>query len=166
MRRRDDPALLGRDMQPVQQPRHRWPTTSTDPGHPPAPETGPHQPTDDELREAMGDLAGAIRSIVPVVLSSETWLLDSNGQAGREYRVPFRSLAVWSFSAQRLTIANGPKGSSTPQQGPGVGVIPINGFRVLNLAGHAWAIYGGTQGDVVCVEAYGLPMPPAAAKLV
>jgi hypothetical protein len=166
MRRRDDPALLGRDMQPVQQPRHRWPTTSTGRGQAPAPAAGPHQPTDDELRAAMGDLAGAIRSIVPVVLSSETWILDANGQCSREYRVPFRSVAVWSFSAQRLTIASGPKQSAVPTQGPGVGLVPINGFRVFNIGGHAWAVYGGTPGDAVCVEAYGLPMPPSAAKLV
>jgi hypothetical protein len=150
--------------------RHRWPGEHPpDPGpleHPLPPLAHGAQRTPEDLYEAMGDLAGAIRSMVPIVLSSETWALDASGQASREYRVPFRSIAVWSFSAQRLTLTDAPKQTAAPPAGPGVAIIPINGFKLSNLASHAWSIYGGTAGDLICVETYGLPMPPAAAKLV
>lgn len=145
----------------------RWPTTEHDPGpleHPPAPRPGQHSPED--LYNAMGDLAAAIASMVPVVLSSETWILNAAGQATREYHLPFRSIAVWSYSAQRLTVANAPIQSGPPTNGAGVAIVPINGFKLSNIAGLCWSIYGGTQGDIVCVETYGVPMPPTAAKMV
>jgi hypothetical protein len=150
--------------------RSRWPGQHPpDPGpleHPQLPQHASAQRTPDELYDAMGDLTGAIRSMVPIVLSAETWVLDANGQAAREYRVPFRSIAVWSFSAQRLTLTDAPKQTAAPPAGPGVALIPINGFKLSNFSSHAWSIYGGTPGDLICVETYGLPMPPAAAKLV
>lgn len=150
--------------------RHRWPGQNPpDPGpmeHPKPPLAHGAQRTPEDVYEAMGDLAGAIRSMVPIVLSAETWILDVNGQAGREYRVPFRSIAVWSFSAQQLTLTDAPKQTAPPTTGPGVARIPINGFKLTNFSSHAWTLSGGTPGDVVCVETYGLPMPPAAAKLV
>ncbi len=86
--------------------------------------------TDPELGRVIGDLSQVIKTMVPRVLGTRTYVLDAQGTATDQYRVP------------------------------------ANGFAVLNLAGNAWAVYGGAAGELITVTAYTQPQPPAAARLV
>ncbi len=115
------------------------------------------------LAKTVGDLSGAVRRMVPVVLASRLVQLDSSGQAAGTDRVPFQALAITSFSANTLTVAAAPPGAGAPGPGPGVSQIPPRGFRVINAAANAWSVYGGNPGDLICVEEFGQPLPPAAS---
>lgn len=119
---------------------------------------------DQQLAGVMGDLTTALRSMVPTVLGSETLVLDANGTASRSYRLPFRSITVTSFSAQKLTVAPSPLQGAAPTLGPGVAIIAPTGYRVCNFSSYVWSIYGGTAGDQVVVEAFAQPQPPAVGR--
>ena len=137
--------------------RHRWPAKQT--SAPPRP-----RPADVEAAAiaAIGDLTAAVRSLAPVVLDVATFQLDANGQATRQYRVPFAAVAVTSGSLLTLTIASGPPQSAAPGSGPGAGQVPALGFAAHNIAGQAWTIYGGNPGEVVTVATFGRPVPPVS----
>lgn len=121
---------------------------------------------DPELGKAIGDLSNAIRTMVPKVLGTGIYILDANGQATDQYRLPYGCLSLISESANKLTVASSPPQTAAPGKGPGAGRVPANGFAVLNLSGHVWTIYGGIAGELVTVTAYAVPQPPAAGKLV
>jgi hypothetical protein len=93
------------------------------------------------------------------VLSAETWPLDANGILTRDWRVPFRSVAVASHSADPITVASG-----DPLQAPptGVGVVVIDAMKssVCNIAGRSLTIYG-TAGDLVTIQVFSQTQPPA-----
>jgi hypothetical protein len=132
----------------------------------PAPQQ-PAQITAEQLAElgaTIGDLRNAIQAMIPTVLSAETVLLDQFGTATRQYRVPFRSIAITSNSAATLTIAASPLGPAAPPSGPGVSLVGPKCFRICNMAGYTWSIYGGAPGDQVVVETYARPQPPNASK--
>lgn len=140
----------------------RWPPR----GPAPAPDhAGAYDRQFAELGQAVGDLTAVITGLAPKVLGSRLVALDANGQAAGNLRVPYQALSVTSFSTSTLTVAAAPLGSSAPGPGPGVCQIPPRGFRVYNARAHAWSIYGGSPGDLVFVEAFALPQPPAAAIL-
>jgi hypothetical protein len=120
----------------------------------------------EEIAKAVGDLRAAIATLVPRVLGTQLYVLDSNGQATDQYRVPYSSLSIISESAKPLIVTSSPPIGSAPGRGPGVAHMPAETFAVLNLSGNVWTIYGGNAGDIVTVSAYALPQPPAAAKLV
>lgn len=125
----------------------------------------PDGPGPAEIITAIGDLSGLLRQLAPRVLGAATYLLNAQGQASDQYRLPFAAIAIASFSAQKLTLAAMPAQAAAPGAGPGVTIIPPNAFRLVNLAGYTWSVYGGTPGDQICVEVLTRPQPPAAAKL-
>lgn len=137
--------------------RHRWPAKQT--STPPRP-----RPADVETAaiKAIGDLTNAVLSLAPVVLDSSTFQLDANGQATRQFRVPFAAVAVTSGSVARLTIASGPPGAAAPGPSAGAGHVPPLGFAAHNISGRVWTIYGGSAGDLVTVTTFGRPVPPSA----
>jgi hypothetical protein len=155
-------------------PRHRWPDGARkfrrgadDPRELTDARDHPHHP--DELREtlmhvsaAMGDISGALLAMTPGVLSARTVALDGNGTAAGQERLPYRALAVSSYSARLLTIAAAPLAGSAPGPGPGVSQVQPGGFRVMNASAYAWSIYGGAPGELVTVEAFSRPQPPNA----
>ncbi len=122
--------------------------------------------TDPELGRVIGDLSQVIKTMVPRVLGTRTYVLDAQGTATDQYRVPYACLSVISESAAKLTVASSPLQGAAPGAGSGQGRVPANGFAVLNLAGNAWAVYGGAAGELITVTAYTQPQPPAAARLV
>lgn len=113
-----------------------------------------------KLTGAVGDLSKVLDELVPRVIGLETVVLDANGTAMRQYRVPFRSLFVDSQSAKVLTVAGMPLQTSAPTAGPGVGFVRIGGAAVLNMRAYQWSIYGGNPGELVTVTVYGMPLPP------
>lgn len=119
---------------------------------------------DEHLASVIGDLTTALRGMVPVVLGSETVVLDANGTASRSYRLPYRSISVTSFSAGKLTVASAPLGSGAPPLGPGIAVIAPQGYRVCNFSAYVWSIYGGTAGEQVVIEAFAEPQPPSVGR--
>jgi len=142
-------------------------------GHPPGPPAGPldrpraRPPADlgehlEGLRGAVGDLAGMIRALVPVVLDTTTVTLDAAGSAHREFRVPYSALSVASASKSLLLVTSAPYGQQ-PGPGPGSAIIHPGGFGVANFRGYAWSVYGGAAGDQVTITAYGTPVPPSGA---
>lgn len=126
----------------------------------------PDGPVAAEIVTAIGDLSGLLRQLAPRVLGAATYQLDARGQASDQYRLPFAAIAITSFSAQKLVLAAMPIQAAAPGNGPGITIVPPNAFRLVNLAGYTWSVYGGTQGDQICVEVLSRPQPPAAAKLV
>ncbi len=115
------------------------------------------------LQKAIGDLSGVLEQMSPRVIDSRIVALDANGQASGQHRLPFASLAVTSFSGSQLTIAAAPPAGSAPGPGPGVTQVAPRGFRVLNARAYAWSVYGGSPGDLVDIQAFSRPQPPAAA---
>lgn len=150
-------------------PRRRWPRTA-DPAAAPAAELQLN-PNDlapvvgAAVQKAIGDLSGVLSAMVPIVLDVESILLDASGTGQIQFRLPYRSVVVYSFSAQKVTVTNSPLASGAPTRGPGMAVIPANGWRVVNFSGPVLSVYGGTANDVVGVETFGIPMPPAGGKL-
>jgi hypothetical protein len=138
--------------------RRRWPDRPDVPARsdveaPPVP-GGP-------FLAAMGDMTKALRAMVPVVVDVRTVVLDANGQAEADFRLPFRAVSVTSASASTLTLSPGPKTTAAPTSGPGVCVIPARSFQTFNCSGYTWSLYGGSPGDQVTVQAFGTPVPPA-----
>jgi hypothetical protein len=115
----------------------------------------------ERIAAGLANLAKALGQLAPAVIDVSTVIIGADGTAAGQYRVPYKALTVDSQSAQLLTVANGPR-STAPASGPGVAYVPAGKFRVLNLTGYAWTIYGGTPGDKVTVSAYASPQPPAA----
>lgn len=117
--------------------------------------------TNKQLAAAVGDLRGVLHALVPQVIGNQTVALDANGQAGGQFRLPYRCLVVDSQSAKVLTVANAPLGIQ-PGAGVGIGFVRVGGYSVLNIAGYTWAIYGGNAGELVTVAAYANPQQPYA----
>jgi len=115
-----------------------------------------------EQVKALGDISGALQAMAPQVIGQITAVLDANGTANVQYRVPFASLFVDSFSAAVLTVAAAPLQSAAPNAGPGVALIRVGGYAVVNLRAYQWSIYGGAAGERVTVTAYSRPQPPLA----
>lgn len=113
------------------------------------------------MHAALGDMTRALHKLVPLVLGSETVVLDVNGQAAKQFRVPFKCITVDSQSAKVLTVEAAPL-STQPNAGPGVAFVRAGGFVVCNLTSYTWSIYGGNPGDLVTVTAYANPQPPYA----
>jgi hypothetical protein len=116
----------------------------------------------DRLTAVIGDLSGALVKMAPRVIGVQTVVLDANGTAAGQYRLPYQSLFVDSFSASLLTIASMPLQSAAPNAGPGVALIRPGGAAVVNLRSYLWSVYGGTPGERVTVTAYANPQPPTA----
>lgn len=117
-----------------------------------------------DLAAIIGDLTRTLDRLAPAgVLGTQTYVLDSSGQATEQYKVPFAALAVDSGSASTLTITNSPR-STAPPSGPGVAIIKPRAFVLANLKGYAWTIYGGTPGELVTVQALSRPHAPVSVS--
>lgn len=110
------------------------------------------------LNVRIGDLGTLLDELAPRVISTETVVLDANGTATRQYRVPFRSLGVDYFGATTLTVAAAPLAQFAPGPGPGVGKVGPGGFAVLNFRAYEWTVYGN-PGELVTITAYARPQP-------
>lgn len=124
---------------------------------------GPHGewPPPVEWQGAIGDISTALQAMTPTaVLGEATYLLDSAGGAGDQYRIPFAALHVTSMSGSLLTVAASPRMTGAPRSGPGVALIPPGASRVCHMKGYAWSVYGGSPGEAVTVEAFTRPVPP------
>jgi hypothetical protein len=128
------------------------------------PDTGPPQQQAQfldmlgALNTRIGDLGTLLDEMAPRVISTETVVLDANGTATRQYRVPYRSLGVDYFGAATLTVAAAPLAQFAPGPGPGVGKVGPGGFAVLNFRAYEWTLYGN-PGDLITVTAYARPQP-------
>jgi hypothetical protein len=114
------------------------------------------------IRKVLGDLSGVLEQMSPRVLDSRIVALDASGQAAGQHRLPYQCLAVTSFSAFPLTVAAAPLAGQAPGPGPGVTRLPPGGSRTINIRAYAWSVYGGAAGDLVNVETFSRPQPPAA----
>lgn len=114
----------------------------------------------EQMRAAVGDMTRMLARLVPEVLSQETVILDANGQATKQFRVPFRAISVDNFGQGNLTVAADTLKGAAPNLGPGVARVGPGGYAVINTTGYAWTIYGGTAGDAVTVATYACPQPP------
>jgi|SRR5882724_2982317 len=112
-----------------------------------------------ELTKVIGDLGPLLDELAPGVIGTETLVLDSNGQAVKQFRIPFRSLGVDYFGATTLTVAAAPLASGAPGPGPGIGKIGPGGFAVLNMRAYVASFYG-LPGEVLTFTAYAKPQPP------
>jgi hypothetical protein len=141
-------------------PGRRWP---------PAGPRHPEPPPDDYVVDwpgAIGDLSKALQHLAPgTVLGEATYALSAAGQAGDQYRAPYAALAITSFSASQLTITEGTLKASAPGPGPGSAIVAPRGFRVVNMKGYAWSLYGGQSGDLVTVEAFTRPQNADAGSV-
>lgn len=102
--------------------------------------------------------------IVNSVLASGLYLLDSSGVATDSYATPYGSLAVANHGSTDATVTSGPPQGQAPGLGKGVARVPAATFKVINLAGTEWTIYGAAAG-LVTVEAFTKPQPPHAANI-
>jgi hypothetical protein len=111
------------------------------------------------LHGAIGDMSGLLQRMVPTVLGQKTIVLDGNGQATEQFRLPFASVAVDYFGNATLTVAAHPLQQAAP--GPGVGIAKIGpgGFAVVNFKANVLSFYG-TPGDVITFIAMASPQPP------
>lgn len=114
-----------------------------------------------KLTSAVGDLRPLLDRLAPTVLQTETFVLDSAGQATRQFRVPFRALAAYS-GANALTLASGTPQGQAPAQGPGVAVLAPCSFAAVNVNGYVWTAYG-TPGDTITVSTLGTPVHPGGS---
>jgi hypothetical protein len=140
---------------------HRWPRgTGLDRGREPG-----HGRDDwashivERYTAAVGDMTALLGKLEPKVVGQETVVLDANGQATKQYRLPFAALAVDYFGAGTLTVTTAPQVTSPPSQGVGLARIGPAGFAVVNSAAYVWSMYGN-PGDVVTVTAFARPMEP------
>ncbi len=101
-------------------------------------------------------------SITNDVLDSGAYILDANGLATTSYQTPYGSLFVVNLGVGDMTVTGSPPAMGAPSNGRGVTVVPAHSAMLINLAGTAWTIYG-TAGDLVDVQAFTRPWPPAAA---
>jgi hypothetical protein len=112
------------------------------------------------LTGAIGDLSKLLDQLAPKVIGQETVVLDANGTATRQFRIPFRCLYVESQSAQLLTVAGMPMQTAPPHAGPGIAYVKAAGATVANIRAYQWSVWGGTQGDLVTVTVFSVPQPP------
>lgn len=117
-----------------------------------------------ELAGAVGDMRALLDRLTPAVLGQETVQLDSNGQAARQYRVPFSALSVDYFGTGNLTVAAQALREGAPGPGPGVAKVGPGGFAVVNFRAYQWSLYGGNPGELVTVNAFGQPVPPNSGR--
>lgn len=113
-----------------------------------------------DYAKVLGDLARAVRALAPVVLQTETIVLDGSGAVSRQFKVPYSCVAVDSNSAALLTLAAATLGAAAPASGPGVANIKPRSFVVANLSGYAWTLYGGSAGEQVTIQTLGRPQTP------
>lgn len=118
--------------------------------------------THERLVTVIGDLSGALVKMAPRVIGVQTVVLDALGTASGQYRLPYQSLFIDSFSASTLTVASMPLQSAAPNAGPGVALVRPGGAAVVNLRSYLWSVYGGTPGERVTITAYANPQPPTA----
>jgi hypothetical protein len=76
------------------------------------------------------------------VLDSFTDVFPTVGYLTRSYHVQCGSLVVVNAAATTVTISPGPPGSSAPQAGPGIQVIPASSWLTLPIQHHAWTAWG------------------------
>lgn len=115
-----------------------------------------------KLYGAVGDLSKLLDELAPKVIGMETVVLDSNGTASRQFRVPFRSLFVDSQSTKLLTVAGMPMQTAAPLAGPGIAYVRIGGAAVCNIRAYQWSIWGGVAGELVTVTVFSQPQAPSA----
>lgn len=96
------------------------------------------------------------------VLASGLQQFDASGQITDSFRAPFGSVAVANHGTATVTLTNSPPASAAPQKGKGIHRIPAGGFKLANLAGTAYTLYG-TASEFVTVEVFTKAWPPAAA---
>lgn len=153
------------DDQGVPRARTRWPGRSraaTPGGFQGDPRELRHHP--DPAETVLGQLTAALVNMQrSPVLGSGVYKADANGQAAEQYHTRFAALAVMSKSANSLIVANSPLQIGAPGLGQGMALIPPGAFRVVNLAGHAWSLYGANPGDLIEIEALTKPCDPAGA---
>jgi hypothetical protein len=111
-----------------------------------------------ELTKVIGDLGPLLDELAPGVIGTETVILDANGQATKQFRVPFRSLGVDYFGATILTVTAAPLAGAAPGPGPGVAKLAPGGFSVVNMRAYVASFYGN-PGDLITFTAYAKPQP-------
>lgn len=112
-----------------------------------------------KLNEVLGGLGPLLDELAPGVIGTETVVLDGNGQAVRQFRVPFRSIAVDYWGAALLTVAAAPLAGAAPGPGPGVAKVGPGGFAVINVRAYQFSLYGN-PGEQVTFTALAKPQPP------
>jgi hypothetical protein len=109
---------------------HRWPRgTGIDRGRQPG-----HGRDDwaasvvERYTAAIGDMTALLEKLEPCkVLDTRTVILDANGQATVQVRVPYQALHVTSMSENVLTVTSATQQGAAPTSGPGVGILGIRG---------------------------------------
>ena len=109
---------------------------------------------------AVAGLSEALTELAPRIIAEETVMLDPNGAATRQYRVPFQCLYVESQSAKVLTVAGMSMQTAAPAAGTGVAYVRAGGATVANIRATVWSIWGGIPGDLVTVTVFSRPQPP------
>jgi hypothetical protein len=74
---------------------------------------------------AVGDLAAMVDELAPRVLEVRTFVLDGNGQARSEERVPYRALAVSHIAKVAATTTNVTGSVTSPGAGATIAQIPL-----------------------------------------
>lgn len=113
----------------------------------------------DQLATVIGQLGPMLDELAPGVIATETVVLDANGQATRQFRIPFRSVAIDYWGAALLTVAAAPLAGAAPGPGPGVAKVGPGGFAVVNMRAYQFSLYGN-PGEQVTFTALAKPQPP------
>lgn len=113
------------------------------------------------LNARVNVLAAAIKDLVIAeTLATETFVLDVNGQATRQFAFAYAAVAVTSLSTQVVTVSSSPPQGTAPGSGPGVALVPPNKGAVHCMSGHVVTLYGN-PGDRVTLSVFARPQPPA-----
>lgn len=107
------------------------------------------------MRETMSNLAAHQRSqIANGVLEVATWKLDADGVLVRSFQTQVGSIIVTNATGAAVTVQAGTAGGSTaPDVGRGVQVIPDGAWLAIPVGSHAFTVYG-TAGTSVGVQAF------------
>ena len=116
-----------------------------------------------ELEGRFTEIVGNLRGLaINDVLTTETATFDANGIIGRDYSVPYASVAIGNISSGDVTVASGSAATSVPTAGTGVAVVPAGGAAAVNLTGHEITFYGPAGGRI-SFSVFTKPQGPAFA---
>lgn len=114
----------------------------------------------EHLHEQMRHVLGSARRRI---MWSGTAQLNANGTWDRQFGDVAHALFVVNFATNgALTVVAAAPNAVAPGPGVGVHLVPAGTAMTFNAVTTHWTIYG-TPGNVVDVQVFGVPMPPAAA---
>ncbi len=121
----------------------------------------------EKLIEALHTHATALERISeilpPDALYGGSVLLDTNGNAERNWHVPYKSAWVHNTALfGNLTVAAQPLANAAPGPGPGVAVVPSGSAVVLPISGRSISFYGPAGATVNFAVYTGVTQPDYA----